>query len=933
MHPAKVQRWAGLTRTVSDWNLLRRDPELWYEDGDCFIHLHAKGASRRGPSFCIPYRALRQKECSAMLSLCEAQTTAPTGLESYPHRRMPSSLKDGAGSNTVQIFIPAPDETSREDSFRWHITTRNLFAFLLGRPMVGEHMGQSFVDLQERLVAYRPEHANNHQGFLDYAESQGYRDLVECTDYALASLFYAEHYKLRDVWIDAFAHCVGMNDSLALSPEYALNSRLTKALITRASLEVDMHLGRVANALSTFLEDDLSATHLGLADGARAHLNRFRRFLHIFYSEKFGYWPPRRGAAFPKALYKSMFYDFQTLYDYLADKETTTDIASQKPASGGICVLQNVANFDKRHSFKAQANPLPLLPNYVPFSKRLDSPKALRQMTLASQHNKTHNLHSMSAALVVATNTVAKSVAHSKIVQAYMDFERSHAINAAQREEKISVIDARKVRWLLIYGTLQYLISALRAPKEVRDYESADYPLCCMAEQSTWGGGSHEATLLPTPSAMLPPATNVVSSESQQSTVFSIEPDCHREDYFSQKAPSRCGSVECPAPLKVVPPVRHSSLRAFAPHSVSVRSPKNTLKKYPTLEPDPHNTILANRNGDGLNEPIATPSLPGKARPISLVHSVLEGIGPESSWLRSRTPSVRASAAHSRQQSTDLDPRTPTLDTFQFENSFNLATPRVTNETPSRSDSTGSTNSAWSEGVSVASSKTSAGSAYIPCKAGSVESSGLLGGLVSVPFSATDSSSALPTPQEMVAQSHIHPLLREPSPPTGFDFRFDAQQSGPSNAHSETSQPGSAIGMAFSGPPSPPISDKPMTISRADAAALMTEKRLHSLSRNINAECPSTGPSVSTKKDRDSHVFPDLDAPSSEQWEHYRNSLLRRESPTMSSSRNATPPPISKTAHNFRVPSFRSLSRASSVADGEKEKKKKEKRFSSFWKR
>lgn len=24
MHPAKVQRWAGLTRTVSDWNLLRR---------------------------------------------------------------------------------------------------------------------------------------------------------------------------------------------------------------------------------------------------------------------------------------------------------------------------------------------------------------------------------------------------------------------------------------------------------------------------------------------------------------------------------------------------------------------------------------------------------------------------------------------------------------------------------------------------------------------------------------------------------------------------------------------------------------------------------------------------------------------------------------------------------------------------------------------
>jgi hypothetical protein len=48
--------------------------------------------------------------------------------------------------------------------------------------------------------------------------------LVECTDYALASLFYAEHYKLRDVWVDAFAHCVGMNESLVLSPEFSVRS-------------------------------------------------------------------------------------------------------------------------------------------------------------------------------------------------------------------------------------------------------------------------------------------------------------------------------------------------------------------------------------------------------------------------------------------------------------------------------------------------------------------------------------------------------------------------------------------------------------------------------------------------------------------------------------------------------------------------------------
>ena len=138
---------------------------------------------------------------------------------------MPSSLSTTEeGTSTIQLFIPAPDGTLREDSFRWHVTTRNFFALLMGKPLVGEHMGQAFVDLQERLFLYRPDQADNHQEFLDYLEGQGYRNFVNCTDYALASLYYAEHYKYRAVWIDAFAHCVGMNESLKLSPEYTVSN-------------------------------------------------------------------------------------------------------------------------------------------------------------------------------------------------------------------------------------------------------------------------------------------------------------------------------------------------------------------------------------------------------------------------------------------------------------------------------------------------------------------------------------------------------------------------------------------------------------------------------------------------------------------------------------------------------------------------------------
>ena len=156
-----------------------------------------------------------------MLSQCDAQIASTSRSTREPLRRMPSSLTSmNRQASSVELFIPTPDDVTRQDAFRWHITTRNFFAFLLGKPLVGEHMGQAFVDLQERLCLFRPGDVNNCEDFLDYIENQGYRDLVECTDYALASLFYAEHYKLRDVWVDAFTHCVGMTDSLILSPEF-----------------------------------------------------------------------------------------------------------------------------------------------------------------------------------------------------------------------------------------------------------------------------------------------------------------------------------------------------------------------------------------------------------------------------------------------------------------------------------------------------------------------------------------------------------------------------------------------------------------------------------------------------------------------------------------------------------------------------------------
>jgi hypothetical protein len=159
-----------------------------------------------------------------MLDSCHASAQVSVGLSTclQESRRIYSFETVHRESAPVELYIPAPEFASREESFDWHISTRNFFAYVLGKPLVGRQMGQTFVDLLERMKMFRSQHIDNHHDFLEYANNQGYRDLVECTDYALASLFYAERYKLKEVWIDAFTHCVGMGDSVALSPEYTV---------------------------------------------------------------------------------------------------------------------------------------------------------------------------------------------------------------------------------------------------------------------------------------------------------------------------------------------------------------------------------------------------------------------------------------------------------------------------------------------------------------------------------------------------------------------------------------------------------------------------------------------------------------------------------------------------------------------------------------
>ena len=123
-----------------------------------------------------------------------------------------------------EIFVPAPNHLSKEEALQHHLTTRNFFAWMYNRPLVGDRLGQALIRLQDRMDQYRPNTKDNQAELLAYFEDQGYMDFRHCPDHALAMLQFAEHYKLKDLWTDAFVHCSGMHDELDASCEFEVRA-------------------------------------------------------------------------------------------------------------------------------------------------------------------------------------------------------------------------------------------------------------------------------------------------------------------------------------------------------------------------------------------------------------------------------------------------------------------------------------------------------------------------------------------------------------------------------------------------------------------------------------------------------------------------------------------------------------------------------------
>lgn len=545
------------------------------------------------PSFRLRSSILRETESSFIIAaleesfreqptVCPGSSGSDVGsmdLEyqlSHPNPRRRENNKPANDDDGIQyrLYFPAPMGSDKFGTLRHHLTTRNFFAILYNKSLVGMTLGQTLLDLVDRTDVYlsppspltydlvvdrgmseiespygsllstsrvpgpRTGQANTQLLIMDYLRGREFDDVRNWPEGAAGLVVWAERagasgglgYGLgggemggvESLWREGFVHCTGMLARLEGGGEWRDISPITKALVDRASLEIQVRVAQADSRLSGFSFNDMWPTTSSAAPPARLAFDKFQKFLVKHYQSRFGSWPPNTpDGRFSRMLYVQLQRDFSALYDYLVDREVSwsgSNAQTHHPRlsqSNKIATRKKLVNpqlphwraddddlqitdilvaFDEKNNFPHIPHPFPLVPPSMTAGQKMKSSTVAGRFFQGARRG---SVSSPALASGTADKAAALSLSESTNIESLLSSSISNdLVDAfAKHEKSISVAevdphDARKGRWILVYGILQTLATVAVDSPGISHTDGVDYFLCAKLRGTPpWKGG------------------------------------------------------------------------------------------------------------------------------------------------------------------------------------------------------------------------------------------------------------------------------------------------------------------------------------------------------------------------------------------------------------------------------------------------------------
>ncbi|KAL9099478.1 MAG: hypothetical protein Q9163_005029 [Psora crenata] len=514
-------------------------PELWGEGFDTLIYLHDR-ASGLGPSFrvdstlfassrklveaahgnqAITYgrnhppggqnRNFSEGQHHSLVQPARgisenAIGAAPTAWHGAKRSHSVENLSshgyfdDPPWKDDVHLCLPQPLQADLKvgpprltsDDIETLISVRNLFAFLLGRPLVASTRQPSKFEIFMHIaeILHRYDFTNFDGSTIGEEASSSFAHFVE--DFCLAdvrtsreqtveAIILGERMKNWELYNEGFVHAVGKYDEIVAlkSPKLQLIGEVTHKRLERGNMFLSARLRSVHARLDDF---DFPSLFAGIANSTSSSESKVIRFKawksaflsmrrHIMgvYKQRYGAWPPKgrskknkfEVSGLNRLLLQQVYQDHCDLYDVLVDRTSFTtrnvEIASEDepddPHESSPRALRRLLSEYDRSTPPVQP-PIPfdtpLLPSLSTTRRGFDLLEPKKQKKENAKRLKDSEINT---ALMQSYNRdLMKS---TPFLQAFFNYERKSAHGKSIDE----LADLRNGQWIFLYAVIQSL--------------------------------------------------------------------------------------------------------------------------------------------------------------------------------------------------------------------------------------------------------------------------------------------------------------------------------------------------------------------------------------------------------------------------------------------------------------------------------------------
>jgi hypothetical protein len=398
--------------------------------------------------------------------------------EVSPFQRPSSDIFRAPPGIQYEIYVPWPGKKeSGIHEVLWHVTTRNFFAILCGSSaIIGTTWFEAFSTVLKRIRScpgYLAEGSSHVDWIVRYIVRNRFDDVRNNPSYAASLLAFSElpDVQWREGYIEAFVHCVGMYNLGQLDDivEWQYITPHTQIFIRNASMEMEDRIHRAQVWLTSFDLTEMWPANSAPPSSGRGCFDRLRRWLCSYYERVFRHWPPSTEKGDQTWLsfqvVQRLKNDFHTLYDYLVDRDIMFEAYQHRlghkwrivnksdrmfrPDSFDMPLTDILVAFDDRNNFPHIPYPFPRTPDPIPVQSKAKFAfrKTASPGKIQAESRKKARAYAEASNVYSLRNQFAKS----DLVMSFIGFEQSDML------DNIDPFEARRGRWVLIYGILQIL--------------------------------------------------------------------------------------------------------------------------------------------------------------------------------------------------------------------------------------------------------------------------------------------------------------------------------------------------------------------------------------------------------------------------------------------------------------------------------------------